>query len=428
MQRGTILFGVGCLVCLVAVAPGTGGAGTTAANATIADDALPLEAGPGQAIHGETDLPAGTSVTVRVTIFPAETPFEHERTATVTRDGEFHAVVDLSVVPPDTPAEVAVEAGDGVLATETTTVEPCGTACDQGGPASPDADITLDEDERLTLEAGPGRAVRGETSFPPGTALAVVLQSTSADGSPWHVRETATVTAGGRFHAVFDLSEFDEPDGVDASLELVAPNRSAPPVERSVTITECTTACGPPETGAEVSQFAGRVTEDTVTDVTYGETVLLPIDLHGADAVRVRIGGADGGFDATVRVADGTGNGRVTVAFNTQPAGGGPVMFAAEPGDTVTVETISGVLSPDDVLEVAIDADGSASDHADRVRLRVTEPAGGGAEPPTVGGDGREPGTPSSSPVPWVEIALLAAATVCATAGIALLAGLFDRS
>jgi len=426
VHRRTLLIVVGCLAVLVAVVPGGGFAGSQANDATIANGALPLEAGPGQAIYGETELRAGTTVTVRTTLFPDDTPFTHERTATVSRDGEFHTVVDLSAVPPETPAEVSVLAGDTVLATETTTVRQCRVACSRNDTARSDTDVAFTAGERLTLEAGPGGVVRGETSLPPGTTLAVLLGTTGAAEQSRHARATTTVTADGRFRAVLDLSGIDVPDPVEGTVELVAVNGSESLAERPVTLTECTAACDPPDADSDAAtpQFAGRVTEAALTEVAYGETVLLPIDLHDADEGRIRIGGTEDDFNATLRVADGTGNERVTVVFNTQPAGGS-VLFAAEPGDTVAIEHISGVLRPEDILEVTLDANRSAAEVADRARLRIAEPTDCGAELPDASGDSREPET--SAGTPWLEIVLLAAATVCAAAGIALLAGLFDR-
>jgi hypothetical protein len=74
-------------------------------------DVLELEAAPGQTVHGETRLDAGTEVTVRLRS-TGEEPFLETAEATVTEYGTFEATFDLSDVSPGTGFEASVR-GDG---------------------------------------------------------------------------------------------------------------------------------------------------------------------------------------------------------------------------------------------------------------------------------------------------------------------------
>ncbi|WP_436931378.1 BGTF surface domain-containing protein [Halosimplex halobium] len=70
-------------------------------------DALTVESAPDQSIAGETDLPAGTEVTLRLTS-TGSSPFLKGATATVTEDGRFSAAVNMSAVAPGSTFEVTV--------------------------------------------------------------------------------------------------------------------------------------------------------------------------------------------------------------------------------------------------------------------------------------------------------------------------------
>lgn len=79
-------------------------------------DALTVESASGQSIAGETDLPAGTEVTIRLTSTGATTPFLRSATATVGDDGRFSAAVNMSAVDPGSTFEVTVRHDGDTLA------------------------------------------------------------------------------------------------------------------------------------------------------------------------------------------------------------------------------------------------------------------------------------------------------------------------
>lgn len=82
-------------------------------------DAVRLRAVENATISGQTDLSAGTEVTVRLqSASNADNPFIKTTTATVAEDGSFQATVDLSTVEPPTDAELTLRTADaGTVAT-----------------------------------------------------------------------------------------------------------------------------------------------------------------------------------------------------------------------------------------------------------------------------------------------------------------------
>ncbi|WP_436906868.1 BGTF surface domain-containing protein [Halosimplex marinum] len=71
-------------------------------------DALTLESASDQSIAGETDLPAGTEVTLRVRSAGGSSPFLKSASATVTEGGEFGTAVNMSTVSAGSAFEVTV--------------------------------------------------------------------------------------------------------------------------------------------------------------------------------------------------------------------------------------------------------------------------------------------------------------------------------
>ena len=103
-------------VLLVAILVGsTVAAVPAAADGTTIDhdgETLSLSAGPAQQITGQTDLAAGTEVTVRLRSSDNSAPFIRQTAATVGDDGRFSVQMNLSAVAPDTEA-VATLRSDG---------------------------------------------------------------------------------------------------------------------------------------------------------------------------------------------------------------------------------------------------------------------------------------------------------------------------
>ncbi|WP_135365593.1 BGTF surface domain-containing protein [Halosimplex halophilum] len=80
-------------------------------------DALTLEPASDRSIAGETDLPAGTEVTIRLRSAGDSSPFLKSAAATVTEDGRFSAAVNMSAVPAGSTFEVTVRHDGDTVAT-----------------------------------------------------------------------------------------------------------------------------------------------------------------------------------------------------------------------------------------------------------------------------------------------------------------------
>lgn len=404
----------GVLIVLIAVvlATSVGGAAEESPETTLANESLDLEAGPGQAIHGETNLQAGTELTLRVTLEDGPA-FSHEQTVPVSHTGQFYTTLNLSSVSANTTAEIAVEHNGSVISREQTTIGPCRSACEMDGEQA-DREIALSGEEELAFETGPGRVVSGNASFPPGTELDVIIEQETN-------REfvTATVTADGTFDELVDLSLFESDS--DGTVRVRWIGDELVELERQVAFTECQTACERatrvPEGDDQQSQFVGEF--DQLSE--FGETLLIPIDLHETSSAYVRVRSISASFDSLVRVEDGTGNDRVTVAFNTRPQSGEPMLFAAESGDTVSVEELSGIIGPN-LLQLTLHPDEAGEETIETVRLELTEPADSEHEQRSDESADQNDGETAR----LLPLGLFVLASLCATAGIALLTGTLD--
>lgn len=225
-----------------AVAPAAVATATATPDVTVAtdDDELTLRSGPGQVVAGNTTLPAGTELSVRVRSTGGQ-PFLQTVLTTVDDRGRYRAVFDLTEVSVDTPVSVVVHRSGDPLTTVEATVAPCATACDATRPADPAATTSLVlDDGRLTLGAAAGRAIRGETSLPPGTTLAVRVKSAGGD-SPFIFSRNAVVGEDGRFRAVYNLSEIEP--GAPISVTVVTNETQV--VRADGQVSTCLRRCGP---------------------------------------------------------------------------------------------------------------------------------------------------------------------------------------
>lgn len=80
---------------------------------------LSLDAAEGQVVRGETELPPGTTLRVRLVSEGGPT-FRLSHEATVGEDGEFRADFDLSFARPGTPFSASVHHPNGTLLVEAT--------------------------------------------------------------------------------------------------------------------------------------------------------------------------------------------------------------------------------------------------------------------------------------------------------------------
>lgn|GEM_PF-2300977 len=181
--------------------------GADGANATVDYDGahLSLDGAPDQTVTGETDLPAGTELAVRVVSDEAANPFIVSETMTVGETGSFSATVDLSGVSDDATAWATVVRDGAELANASARVDAVESVTPTDAGAESEPGTAFDhEGERLTLAALENETVRGETDRSPGTEVTVRLSSTSG-ASPFLVQRTATVADDGTFAAEVDL-------------------------------------------------------------------------------------------------------------------------------------------------------------------------------------------------------------------------------
>lgn len=280
---------------------------------------LTVEAGPGQPILGQTDLPAGTTVTVRIRS-TGENPFLDTAEAVVGSDGRFRAVLAFDDVPVGTSFDVTVR-GDGTsIATAEGEVVECTESCSEGMAAAESA-FDTDGDGTLTLEAGPGQAVEGTVERAAGTRVSVRLQSTGR--SPFLVTTEAVVDRDGRFRTVHDLS--DAQPGM--SFEAIVHHDGTELASADGTVVECETDCAPPaDDGGSATREATTPSGDelalqSVVSVDQGDVARITVGLGDAESAMLSVGGPDVNFVSNVTVRDGDGDGLVEVLFSTASAG-----------------------------------------------------------------------------------------------------------
>jgi hypothetical protein len=108
---------------------------------TTSDGRVRLGAAAGRAVVGETSLPPGTDLSVRIRSAGGSSPFVFARTATVGDDGRFRAVYDLSSADPGTPIAVTVVANGTQIASADGEVvaclRRCGSAAQTPTPSPP---------------------------------------------------------------------------------------------------------------------------------------------------------------------------------------------------------------------------------------------------------------------------------------------------
>ncbi len=174
------------------------------------------------------------------------------------------------------------------------------------------------EGERLSLSAGTGQTVRGETALEPGTELTVRLRSTGEH--PFLERKPATVSQYGTFEATFDLT------GVPAgtTFEVSVRGDGSQLVSRPGRVADCAGGC-PTTTerdrAATADLPADEIAVASHVEVTQTHAVEIPVTLGDADAVTVVVGGEEVNYRVQGVVRDYDGDARTIVRFNTRAAG-----------------------------------------------------------------------------------------------------------
>ena len=295
---------------------------------------LTLEAGPGQVVRGDTDLPAGTRVDVRVTRTSDSPRFILTDEAVVGPDGTFRATFDLRDAPVGTTANVSVHRAGTALASTTARTVECTDACAAPDPETPTASLGLDGN--ATLEAGPGRTVTGETNLPPGTDLSVRMQRTD-DGAPDFIysRQT-TVGDDGRFRAPFNLT-----GATGASVAVTVRHDGSEVRNATGTVVECQRRCETPpasESGDETADRNYTQFDDlNAPSVTQGEVARIELTFESENAT-LTVGGPTVSYALNLSVRDGDDDDRVVVLFATDSIGhGDDAVSVVDDDDSVSV-------------------------------------------------------------------------------------------
>ncbi|RDI72411.1 BGTF surface domain-containing protein [Halopelagius longus] len=198
------------------------------------------------------------------------------------------------------------------------------TVASPAAAAAADDSVTLVyEGDALTLEAGPGQVVSGETTLPPGSVLNVRMRSTG-DTEPAFLKTVeATVTEHGTFEARFDLSDVSE----NGSVAVTVVHDGERLAEAEGELAPCDGDCAD-ATATERDAFGGEATLSTdsvgvasVTEVTRSRTARIPVTFGDNEAVTVVVGGEEVNYRYAATVRDRDGDGRAVVLFHTENAG-----------------------------------------------------------------------------------------------------------
>lgn len=375
----------------------------------IADNTtFPLRSGPGQAVVGRTDLPPGTTLTIRVQSGDPDHPFLRSATATVTQTGRFRSVFDLSEVPPETRLRMVVSHAGSPLVTTNTTVVECSGQCSAPFPAAPSAVLTYSGDT-LRLTARPGQAVRGRTNLPPGTDLTVRL--VSIDSSAPLIRQTgAIVDDEGRFRAVFGFD--DRSTAIDVRVAVTYNGSSLTTARGTLTCSEsCADAATPGSRRAYTDAAVG------VVQVPNGSVARIRISLGDADTGVLTVESPTTEYTLNLTLRDRTDDGEVIVLFNTSAVPLGEDGIAvADPADEVRVNSERGRFVATD-YRLALSPPQNTSVTVATGLLVVTQDV---ATPLTIAGGEPAPGSSMLSAVALVIGGLLG------LLGVGTLLGLID--
>lgn len=353
-----------------------GGAEASRNETTIADsDKLALEAGDGQLIYGQTGLAPGTKIVVRIQS-SGSSPFLKSVEATVDRHGTYRAVFDFSDVPAGAEIRIRVIHNGTQLASAQDKISACTTACDRGSTSNPQSGTTFTGSKPLSVEAGPGQIVRGQTTLPPGASMQVNLRTHS--GSKFIVSRAVRVTQNGTFYAIFDFSEISP----ESRFKVVARYNASRIANATGEVTPCTQACPSARSGNGSSAIQIEKGMEDGFRASRGEIVGIPVALGNASTVVVNVTAADAAGNETYTLSatarDGSGDNRVVLLFNTSAAvtGTDAVVQAANSGDRVTVTERSapaavneyliavapkGANSPADVTVLTVSGSGTPS-------------------------------------------------------------------
>ncbi|WP_247008534.1 BGTF surface domain-containing protein [Halorientalis litorea] len=353
----------------------TDGSGTS----VVTDGAvLRLSAGPGQTVTGQSDLAAGTVLTVRLRSASASAPFLRSAEATVTDSGTFEATFDLREAQPNTSFEAVVQHdGDRLHETNGVVVDCVGDCEPTPTPAESDegweSSASAVDTDSVAISAI-ARGVSGGTvpinvSVGQRDAVAVsiggndvnyVLNATVRDGDDDGVvrlqfdtsaagHDAATVTAASAADSVEVLDETDLParngalDPAGYAMQVfVGEDPGGAPVDNGRLILlagDDASASGDGEaadTGGTGDEFG---LSQSLVRTQSGQQATLRVSVAESDAATVAIGGSESGFRLNATLRDSNGDGEVVALFDATAVGddGRAALLPSDSADEVRV-------------------------------------------------------------------------------------------
>lgn len=199
----------------------------------ITNGTLTLDAASEQVVRGRTDLPAGTTVSIRLQSTSSEMPFIRSSEVSVADNGTFRTAVDLSQITDQPEFRVSVYHDGNKVAN--TSGQVVGTAEDPVGTSSPEERTDVErlnqtdseaapanatffaDDSQLTLPATSDAQLRGQTDLTPGTNVSMRLRSTNAE-NPFIYSQEATVGENGTIAVTYNMSTVDSRTEFEASI------------------------------------------------------------------------------------------------------------------------------------------------------------------------------------------------------------------
>jgi hypothetical protein len=165
------------------------------------DDRLQVVGTTKQWIRGESDLPPGTEVEVRVTSTGSE-PWARTETVEVNGSGTFGARLNLS--PASSTETFQVEVVDTENGTQLANATGVAVA-NEYTSKNPAVALWRSSGSVMRVDAAPNRSILGKTDLPPGTVLEVDLRSQGSE--PFLKDFEATVDAEGTFGGTLNFSD-----------------------------------------------------------------------------------------------------------------------------------------------------------------------------------------------------------------------------
>jgi|GEM_PF-873913 len=404
---------------------------------------LTLAAGERQVVAGNADLPAGTTVRVRLRSTDGANPFLRSSPATVRANGTFAAVFDLSTVEGGTGMEAVAHYDGETIASADGRVVACEGDCTDPVPGyAGEADLDGPENEAWN---GTGVSLRTETVVQQGDAVEIPL---SVEGV-----ETIRLTVGSE-RLGYELAAAVRDDGNGAATVVFHTERAGTDGaaltargDDAVSVTRDTplpSTIDPEIYPVELVYPNGTVADSAVLNVTddgerdrrydddgwvgesfgFRESIatgrrVIDVGVGFGDASEALLTVESDGYAANLAVEDGDGNDTAVVEIHTDADG--PTFVARDPADSVTVlNTTGGELAPG-TYDLSLRGDEGVVDiatlsvQAGPNRTNGTD--GATANPPAR----RRPNDTGAIPGPLDGVAALAVGALLAVGGIGLL-------